>query len=242
MKRLSLLSSSAAVVAALSMAATPAAAAQLPSSQIHTFTPAFPVWDADREAVYNHHRYRGRHRGTSVGDVLAGVLIIGGIAAVASAASKSRQQRSYPYRANRSSGAAQGIDGAADMCVREIERNVRVNRVDSVDRSGDGWRVTGSLYNGDGFTCRIGQNGRIDDVTYGGNNSQVRYDGAQDRQWSDDRYAQAWNTAGNNAGYPAQTSTAPSSPAPAYPGGPIPGESYEDYPEYIPDQDDRYGG
>jgi len=254
MKRLSLISTSAAMAAALSMAATPAAAAELPSGSAHAYTPAYAAWDADSETVYDH-RYRdyrghGRYRNrTSVGDVLAGVLIIGTIAAVASAASKPRQERSYPYRANtnynRSSGAARGIDGAADMCMREIERDVRVDSVDSVERSGSGWRVSGSLYNGDSFTCQIGQNGRIEDINYSeSSNFRSSNDGQQDRQWSDDRYAAARNNAGQTMPDGAYSSNAPAPPAkaPAYPGGLAPGENYEDYPEYSPGQDDRYGG
>ena len=34
---------------------------------------------------------------------------------------------------------------------------------------------------------------------------------------------------------------APSAQAPAYPGGPVAGENYEDYPEDPAGQDDRYG-
>ncbi len=252
MTRLSLISSSAAMAAALSMAVTPAVAAELPANTSSAYIPANAAWDADSGTVYNH-QYRGRSRyrnRTSAGDVLAGVLIIGTIAAVANAASQPRRERSYPYRTgasyNRSSGAARGIDGAADRCVREIERDVRVESVDSVERTGTGWQVSGSLYNGDSFSCSIGQDGRIDDVSYSGSGDeqgaysgqQGSYNGEEDRQWTDDRYSAARANTPANAG----TANAPSTNAPAYPGGPVPGENYDDSPEYSPEQDDRYGG
>ncbi len=70
----------------LSMAAALAAAFSL------TATPAF----ARGWGGYGHHRH---HRGIDGGDMLAGVLILGGIAAIASAASKnSREKREQDYR------------------------------------------------------------------------------------------------------------------------------------------------
>lgn len=259
MKRFSLFSSSAAMVAALSLAATPAFAAELPVRAAHA---GYSAWNADSENVQRD-RYRGRrHRGgVDAGDVIGGLLVIGAIAAVASAVSKPSQPRSYPaqypqrpgdYRGGSRYAGGQGIDGAADMCVREIERNVRVDSVDSVERSGSGWRVSGSLYNGDGFTCQIGPDGRIDDVSFGGRRTyqnstyQNNNGGEQDRQWTDDRYAAARSNAGRSApgadySNNAPAPSAPSANAPAYPGGPVPGENVEDYPEYIPGQDDRYG-
>ncbi len=255
MKSFSLFSSSAAMIAALSMAAAPAAAAELPARTSHAAAPGYSVWNADSVNV-NRDRYRGRHHrdGINAGDVIGGLLVIGAIAAVASAVSKPSQPRSYPAPyPNRSSGyrgdsrynGSQGIDRAADMCVREIERDVRVNGVDAVERSGDGWLVSGSLYNGDGFTCRVGQDGRIDDVKYGERGAQQsNYSQQEDRQWTDDRYAAAWGNAGPSApsgGYSDNTPV-PSAQAPAYPGGPVPGENYEDEPDYPAGQDDRYGG
>lgn len=256
MNRPSLRASSAAILAAVSMAVAPVSAAALPASHspaIQSNAAAAPMqaWDAEGATVHNHRYrdyYRGRYdrydrRGTSAGDILAGVLIIGAIAAVASAASKPKQERTYPYRGdtgyNGTAGSSQGLDGAADICVREIERNTRVSRVDAVERSAAGWRVTGSLYNGESFTCRIGQDGRIDNVTYGADPQQINRAGeagwVDDRQWSDDRYIQARNSAGNSVPYGSGGGSATAAGVPAYPGGPIPGQAYEDYPEYAGD-------
>ena len=105
----------------------------------------------------------------------------------------------------------------------QIERDVRVDTVDSVDRTGEGWRVTGSLYNGERFTCRIGQDGRVDDIDYGGLAANAP---AEDKQWGDDRYAAAWNDV--DSGKIAR----PEATAPAYPGGPIDGD--------VAEGDDRY--
>lgn len=254
MKKLSLFSSSAAMIAALSMAATPAVAADVRVGTAHAAAPGYSVWNADSVNAQRD-RYRGRyHRdGIDAGDVIGGLLVIGAIAAVASAASQPREPRGYPapyptrpsgYRGDSRYDGAQGLDRAADMCVREIERDARVNGVDSVERSGDGWLVSGSLYNGDVFTCRVGRDGRIDDLSYGERSALQSNNGPQDdRQWSDDRYASAWGNAGPTApsgGYSDNT-PAPYAQAPAYPGGPVAGESYEDEPDSSAGQDDRYG-
>lgn len=256
MNGFSLYSSSAAMAAALSLAVTPAAAADLPVRAASAAAAGYSVWDADSENVQRD-RYRGHYRHhrdrIDAGDVIGGLLVIGAIAAVASAVSKPKEPRFYPapypsrtsdYRGDSRYDGASGIDRAADMCVREIERDVRVDGVDAVQRSGDGWLVSGSLYNGDAFTCRIGRDGRIDDVSYGERSAQQSgYDKQEDRQWSDERYAAARvdtapaaPAANNSGGEPA-----PSGQAPAYPGGPVPGESYENAPEYPEGQDDRYG-
>ncbi|MEZ5694951.1 MAG: hypothetical protein R3E18_00540 [Sphingomonadaceae bacterium] len=229
MALISRISSAVAMAAALSMAATPAAAADLSAMPSGASLPTASGWDA--EAVnadgYRYGRY-GRYRRNRVdaGDVLAGVLIIGGIAAIASAASNSKRDRQYrdrdyrdrpyDYRAptsNPRSSGNSGINSAVDMCLREIERDVRVDGVDSVDRNASGWIVTGRLYNGDGFTCRINGNGQVEGVNYGGR-SLSQAGGAEDRQWDDARYAQARQNSDSSGG------------APAYPGGPVDGDLY----------------
>lgn len=226
-----------ALMAALSMAATPAAAVEMPLYTIGTSGPmashAAPAQDAA-----DHHRWRRyrRDRGIDAGDVLAGVLVIGGIAAIASAASKNKRDRDYRnrdyryrdrdyrnqdsrYRDRRGDSrydGARGLDNAVNMCVREIERDVRVDTVDEVNRSGEGWRVTGSLYNGDGFTCRIGSDGRIEDVNFGQRSAGLATP-ATDNQWDDNRY----QSARADTGYAVPET---SDPQPAYPGGPIDGD------------------
>ncbi|RYY33999.1 MAG: hypothetical protein EOP59_16910, partial [Sphingomonadales bacterium] len=126
-----------AVLAAASLAATPVAATDLPVV-LHV-----PVPTAHNSGPYvsigsgwgwgGGYGYRGRHRrGSSAGDILTGVLILGTIAAVANAANRANRARPYPERYPfpdrrndyRPDG-PQGLEGAADMCLREVERDAR---------------------------------------------------------------------------------------------------------------------
>lgn len=230
------------MAAALSMAATPAVAAE---HSANTGSAGFPfatpvVFDKD---AMNADRYRRWHRRNRVdaGDVLAGVLILGGIAAVASAASKAdRRERDYRYRDYRypdrpydyrerrgdsRNDAGRGIDNAVDMCVSRIERDVRVESVDEVDRTGEGWSVSGSLYNGERFTCRIGPDGRVEDVDFGG---YAANDAGDDRQWSDDRYRAAWADVESGKAVVPEQGAQDEAQRPAYPGGPIGDEAEDD--------------
>ena len=95
----------AALAATISMVATPAFAAPLPA----VAAPVAPmVYSATAHdgAVQNRYRgwsqygrYHNRHRGgIDGGDVLAGVLVLGGIAAIASAASNSNRNHNRDYR------------------------------------------------------------------------------------------------------------------------------------------------
>ncbi|MBA4164184.1 MAG: hypothetical protein C0510_06075 [Erythrobacter sp.] len=225
--------------AVLSMAATPVAATEISAAgRSPTATIAHPVFDADaaRADNYRHYRYRHHRNHISTGDVLAGVLIIGGIAAIANAASRNDANRRYPdreperdydYRDRRGDArydGARGIDRAVNMCVTQVERDVRVDSVDSVDRTGEGWRVAGTLYNGEGFTCHIGSDGRIDTVDYAG------FAARGDRQLGDDRYRAAWANVDGQRSEPAPQADEEQTdgPLPAYPGGPLPGESADD--------------
>lgn len=212
--------STSALVAAASMAAAPLSAAEFPHLAAQ---PLAGVLGTNAVNADNH-RWHRRDR-IDGGDVVAGVLVIGAIAAIASAASKSNEVRRYPYPERypapdrpydyRSGptdsryGDSRGLDRAVDMCAREIERTSRVDTVDGVERNGDGWRVTGRLGNGDAFTCSIGNDGRINSIDTGDRGA------ANDRQWDDDRYA---------AARAAQDGSA----VPAYPGGPLPGDTIDD--------------
>lgn len=141
-------------------------------------------------------RYRDRDNdGISAGEVIAGAIIIGGIAAIASASNRDRdrdQYRDNRYRDNyyRSNGNPRA---AIDQCVRVAERTaqrngyryanvVDINRVRDTRR---GWNITGRIevqgergyrdqrrgYNRRGdegrFTCQI-RRGRVVDVDYSG--------------------------------------------------------------------------
>jgi hypothetical protein len=149
----------------------------------------------------------------------------------------------------RRSGSA-GLDSAVDMCLDRIERDVRVDTVDNVERTASGWQVTGSIFNGAQFQCRIGNSGRIDAIEYDGTFG-VSSAGADDYdpqayaevpaagQWDAQAYATARAGLGGTvrpdmavqeAEMRGSLAVAPTrAPAaatalPAYPGGPIPGE------------------
>ncbi len=209
-----------------------------------------------------------RRNRIDAGDVLIGAAIIGGIAAIANSNNRRQRERERdvviverdPYvrdrnwdtrddrRDDRRAGlrgtGSSGLDNAVSMCLDRIERDVRVDTVDNVERNGAGWRVSGALFNGSNFQCRIGNNGQIDAIDYGSGFSDIGYNGSPDSalpradgQLSDQRYADARAavggtirpdmTAGDSVALAERApprSAAASSQMPAYPGGPIPGE------------------
>ncbi|QJB69195.1 hypothetical protein [Parasphingorhabdus halotolerans] len=184
---------------------TPAMAAPM-NPNIATATP-FEVgalgWSADVEKAegwrsnrgyrgyrgYGHRRHRDRIDG---GDVLAGILIIGGIAAIASAASKNKTDRRYEDRDTRdrdyrsdnqryddrrsdSRSADRGagsVDQAINVCSNAAEQragsDARVSEIRSVTKDGNGWRVEGDLSNSEERTFLCGSTeGRVDFVQLG---------------------------------------------------------------------------
>ena len=129
---------------------------------------------------WGHHRHRDRVDG---GDILAGILIVGGIAAIASAASKAKKEREQmprdypdePYREDHNDYGrgddrpewreGSGIDMAVNRCIDEVNRGrERVGEVESVNRDADGWRVSGTTTGRGNFSCTIDRDGRIRNV------------------------------------------------------------------------------
>ncbi|HWK42130.1 MAG TPA: hypothetical protein VNR60_09380 [Croceibacterium sp.] len=212
------LSTATVLAALLSMMATPVAALDLPQAgppTVHTYDGDAGNVDRDRRDRDRHHRH-GRD-GISTGDVLAGVLVLGGLAAIASAASKPRETRtSYPEPRypDRAPGYApsgnvggQGMDRAVGMCVDAVERQEgRIGSVDGANRTGDGWQVSGELAGGQGYSCWIGNDGRVSGVeVYGDDQARSygdgAYDPANDRQWDDESYARARAAIGSPSPY-----------------------------------------
>ncbi len=171
MRKISRISAMLASAAALSMAATPALARG----------PGWggSGWDGG---------WRGeRHHGDGIdgGDILTGLLILGGIAVIAGAASngaKNRDQRAplpeprYSPPATAGYGVDDrpqwseggGINSAINRCMDEVDRGrTRVDSVDAVNRAGDGWRVEGRA-DGGAFSCTVDGDGRIRQVTIDG--------------------------------------------------------------------------
>ena len=152
-------------------------------------------WNADSdkaEGWRGHRGYRGyrghrRHRDRiDGGDILAGILVIGGIAAIASAASKNSRDRRYEDRDYRSDNrryddrrsdtrddrGTGDMESAISVCSNAAERragrDARVSAIESVVRDGNGWRVEGELSNSDQrkFLCGATE-GRVDFVQLG---------------------------------------------------------------------------
>ena len=121
---------------------------------------------------WGHHRDR-----VDAGDVIAGILIIGGIAAIASAASSHKRDRrnedrrpDYPrdrvggYGNDNDQQWAQNgsVDSAVARCTSEVSHGSnRSVSVDSINRDGDGWRVQGRTGEGAEFSCTVDGNGRV---------------------------------------------------------------------------------
>ncbi len=114
-------------------------------------------------------RYRRHHdRGISAGDVIAGVAIIGVLAAIVGAASKSSNRN----RTN--NGNINSEDQAADACASRVEQrygnSARVRNIDDVQRTRDGYEVRGTVETNDHedrgtqrFTCSI-RYGQVEDL------------------------------------------------------------------------------
>jgi hypothetical protein len=156
------------------------------------------------------------------------VLVLGTIAAVANAAAKAERNRGYPYpdrypappyperRGDYRPEVPRGIEGAADMCLREVERDARAREVTRVERNASGWLVTGEMADGAAFSCSIGADGRIENIEVGGRARLGDYEASP---------------ADEGDAYRSAEVEADSGAQPAYPGGPLPGEPGEDEPE-----------
>ena len=245
--------SCAALLAACTMGAAPASAAPLPAiahSQQAIETGAGEVQNNHRYRDYRHHR-RG---GIGAGDVIAGVLVIGAIAAIAGAGRNDRERtrdRDYPrsqnarYRTRDDAPRyeSSGIERAVDMCVDQVERgDTRVGSVNDAARTADGWRVSGALEAGSAWNCWIDNDGRVREVNLGDSGfSAARAEGS-DRQLSDADYARARAEVRSEApaGYTYSRTQQATDDAPraAYPGGPVEGE--EQYPGGEWRGDDEY--
>lgn len=262
---------SAAVVAATPVAAQPAVslpgiATQFSGFDQSRYDPAADTadWRRCRGWGCGYRRGGWRRNRVGAGDVLIGAAIIGGIAAIASANNRREREREVVIvdrtpdfrdrdrrddrRVERRGTGSAGLDNAVDQCLAAIERDVRVDSVDGVERTARGWQVTGALFNGSSFACRIGNNGRIEDIDYGdgfaalgggsgaGPANTYAAGVAGDRndgQWDDQRYADARLAMGGFAQpqargpdplLPPTTPFGAGERLPAYPGGPIPGE------------------
>lgn len=173
---------------ALAAAPKPTGPKTVPITIPLSYQPAAPAWSPSDER-YEAHRRWSRHRhngGIDGGDLLAGVLVLGGIAAIASAIGKSGDEqrertsgsdypeRPYDYRGDEqgagndwrgdSSGqdryAAARQDRAVKACSAEASRSGQVDEIFEVEQADGEWHVRGDFQDGGEFTCTIDRNGR----------------------------------------------------------------------------------
>ena len=176
-----------AALAMLGTSAAPAIAADLgvhPAANV-----AVQKSDVGMQSAGEYRRHRRyNHDRVDAGDIIAGIGILAGIAIIASAASKSKQDKrrtsgerypdNYPQndredtRPYNSGGSADSnysagndLGSAVDACSRAAEQsaggNARVKEIRSVTRDGDGWQVLGNLDgSARGFNC-IAANGIV---------------------------------------------------------------------------------
>ncbi len=238
----------AAMAAALSMAATPAAALDMPThaASVNADAQVLPVdageanqWRRHRDyRPYRHHR--NRNRGIDAGDVVAGVVVLGALAAILGSSNNSRdrdhdrrQRVRYDDPRDRDYE-SRGIESAVDMCVDQVEyRDSRVESVDRADRSARGWDVSGLLENGERWTCFIDNAGQVRSIDYGQTAFSQAPAASAAGQLSDAAYRNARASTRTAADEPYRYEDAPvttntrttvATPRPAYPGGPLPGE------------------
>jgi len=178
--------------------------------------PVLQAWTPADDTVYDHRRWRRyrHHDGIDGGDVIGGLLVLGGIAAVAAAIDKDKQERrdrtqgrDYPYRGDsyrdrpydyREGEAARDYgrerydqdpreaDRAVDACSAEAARTGRVDEIFDVQKIDGEWRVKGDFAGGGDFTCTVDANGRA----YVGRGDRAGNDGADEgpRAEIDGRY------------------------------------------------------
>ncbi len=145
------------------------ATAMLATSVTPAMAQGYPTYGYnDGYGSRDYYRHRRHNRGVSAGDVIAGVAIIGVIAAIAGAASKSNN-RNDSYRGNINSE-----DQAADACASRFEQrygdSARVRNIDDVRRTRDGYEVSGTIETNDRddrnsqrFSCSV-RYGQVEDV------------------------------------------------------------------------------
>ena len=144
---------------------------------------------------------RDRDRdGIGAGEIIAGAVVLGGLAAILSSADNDRFDRNgryddryrgryddarygYGYDYNRYGNSR----SAVSQCVNSVERGSRrygrtdVTEVTSIDRKRDGYRVKGRVIVSDGYRGRWGRGGSYDKGKF---TCDIRYGRVQDIRYS----------------------------------------------------------
>jgi hypothetical protein len=144
-----------------------------------------------------------RDRGIGAGEIIAGAVVIGGIAALAGAFDNDRDERGYSYRDRDYRGYDHRYDrdgrydrggwgyggnprAAVERCVRGAENQARryggyryadVIDVRDIDRTRNGFRVQGRIDVGGGWNRRGNDSGRFTCYLDGRGQPQIDFDG-----------------------------------------------------------------
>ena len=177
-----------ALVSTTALAVPAAIPVKAPKAVPITIPLATKAWSpADERYAARRHWKRHRHNdGIDGGDVLVGLLVLGGIAAVAGSIDKSgdqqrerRSSRDYPQRPydyrgddwrgeeprgedwrGQQPSSSRAMDRAVEACSAEAARTGRVDEIYAVDRIEGEWRVRGDYEGGGEFTCTVDPGGR----------------------------------------------------------------------------------
>lgn len=162
-----------AAVAIISMPIAPVSAAEFninTSAKALSYEEGQLDWTEDNADRRRRHRRYRRGR-VSAGDIFAGIAILGGIAVIADAASKSKKRKrdrydyQQPQRAPQDGFGGNDIGTAVNLCsdaaLQSAGADYRVDRINSVSQDGNGWRVDGALIGpqSTGFSCGVSNGG-----------------------------------------------------------------------------------
>ena len=133
-------------------------------------------------------RYDRNRDGISAGEIIAGAVILGGLAAVIGSANNGRYDdgRYDDRRYNNGIGSRRAVN----QCVRTVENwangysRSNVTQINRIDRTRDGYRITGNLVVQDGWR---GNNRGYDNDRYDRNDRDDRYE-RDERYERNDRY------------------------------------------------------
>lgn len=117
---------------------------------------------APAQAQY-YDRYYQRDRGIDVGDIAAGVAIIGGIAAITSALTRDQGYYGYGYGYGYGNRYQSDYRFAVNSCGSQAQRYGRASVTDVQRVGANRYRVSGVVdgYDRRGFACTARANGRV---------------------------------------------------------------------------------